>query len=237
MTPIGLHNICKVNCATVGTGTLTLGSAYPGFNTPANAGVVNTELVTYLIRDGAQSEVGLGTYTSSGTTLSRDVVHSSTNGGAKINCSGSNMTVALSLAAEDLQPFASYYGSGGTLTNNTDGNVLTLNTEWVDQFGLASVSGNQLTVAKKGWYIFLIDVQYTGAGAFNGRVVMNFQGYELAHGYTTAMGIDYNQFYMEMLLSVTDNQNLGSITVDNHAGESIDYGVYELTLLKVGRVL
>lgn len=100
-----LHNLARVTSATTGTGTLTLGSAVSGFLTFADAGVTNSEVVTYAIRDGSNSEIGRGTYTSAGTTLSRDTVYESTNAGAKIDCSGSQ-EVFITAAAEDIYPLA-----------------------------------------------------------------------------------------------------------------------------------
>jgi hypothetical protein len=100
---MALHNLARVTSATTGTGTLTLGSAVSGFLTFADAGVANGERVLYAIRDGANSEVGRGTYTTSGTTLSRDTVYESTNGGAAINCSGSQ-EVFITALGEILPP-------------------------------------------------------------------------------------------------------------------------------------
>jgi hypothetical protein len=78
--------------ATSGTGTITLGSALAGYLTPAEAGVPNADTVTYCIIDGDDFELGTGTYTTSGTTLSRDTVTVSKIGGtagtSKINLSG-----------------------------------------------------------------------------------------------------------------------------------------------------
>lgn len=89
-----------------GTGTITLGSAVSNFFlTFAEAGVANGNVVSYCIEDGTDFEIGIGTYTSSGTTLSRDTVRVSKIGGtagtSKLNLSG-NATVFLCPDKEDL---------------------------------------------------------------------------------------------------------------------------------------
>lgn len=94
-----LYNLVRVETATTGTGTITLGAAVSGFLTFAQGGASNGETITYSIRDGANSEIGRGVYTSSGTTLTRSVLKS-TNSNAAINLSG-NAEVMISAAAED----------------------------------------------------------------------------------------------------------------------------------------
>lgn len=94
-----LVNRAKMNTATTGTGTITLGSAVSGFQTFASAGVVNADVVRYVIEDGTAWEIGNGTYTSSGTTMSRSLIQSST--GSLLNLSGSAV-VYVSAIAEDL---------------------------------------------------------------------------------------------------------------------------------------
>ncbi len=101
-----LFNRAKVNTATTGTGTVTLGAAVStAFCTFAEAGVANGNVVAYVIEDSNDFEIGIGTYTSSGTTLSRDTVRLSKIGGtagtSKINLSGSAV-VYLSPAKEDM---------------------------------------------------------------------------------------------------------------------------------------
>jgi microcystin-dependent protein len=95
-----LYNLARMTTATTGTGTITLGSAVSGFLTFATAGVANGEVVSYAIEDGANREVGTGTYTSSGTTLSRTVI-TSTNSNAAISLSGSAQ-VFITPNADDL---------------------------------------------------------------------------------------------------------------------------------------
>lgn len=88
---------------------MTLGAAVSGFLTPALAGVVDGEVVTYGIADSGGSEVGRGTYTAAGPTLSRDVVLASTDGGAAITLSG-DAQVYFTIAGEDIQPMLAATG-------------------------------------------------------------------------------------------------------------------------------
>jgi len=110
---VTLVNRAKVATATTGTGTITLGSAESGYQTLAAAGVSNANVVRYVIEDGDNWEIGTGTYTASGTTLTRTVIESS-NAGSAITLTGSAV-VFVGVAAEDiLQP------SGGTMTGDLD---------------------------------------------------------------------------------------------------------------------
>lgn len=95
-----LVNRARMTTATTGTGTLTLGSAVGGFQSLAAAGVTDGDQVRYVIEDGNNWEIGLGTYTASGTTLSRTPSESS-NAGAAISLSGT-AEVYVTAAGEDL---------------------------------------------------------------------------------------------------------------------------------------
>ena len=76
----------QVTTATTGTGTITLGSAVDGFQDFSVIGNGNTTYYTIINNNNWES--GIGTYTSSGTTLSRDTVLESSNSGNKISLSG-----------------------------------------------------------------------------------------------------------------------------------------------------
>ena len=95
-----LANRVRVTTSTTGTGTITLGAAATNFQTFASGGVANGSVVRYLIEEGTNWEVGTGTYTASGTTLTRNPSESS-GGGSAITLAGSAI-VSIVAAAEDL---------------------------------------------------------------------------------------------------------------------------------------
>ena len=97
---VTLVNRAKVSTATTGTGTITLGAAESGYQTFADAGVANADVVRYVIEDGSDWEIGSGTYTATGTTLSRTVDESS-NSDAALSLTGSAV-VFITAAAEDV---------------------------------------------------------------------------------------------------------------------------------------
>ena len=97
---VTLVNRAKMTTSTTGTGTITLASADLGFQPFAAAGVTDGDIVRYVIEDGTSWEIGTGTYTASGTTLSRSVSESS-NSGSAINLSGS-AKVFVSATSDDI---------------------------------------------------------------------------------------------------------------------------------------
>jgi len=97
---VTLVNRAKMSTSTTGTGTITLGSAETGYQTFADAGVADGDVVRYVIEDGNDWEIGSGTYTATGTTLSRTVDESS-NSDAALNLTGSAV-VFITAAAGDV---------------------------------------------------------------------------------------------------------------------------------------
>lgn len=109
-----LVNRAKMTTATTGTGTITLGSAVDAYQTFAVAGVSDGDIVRYVIEDGDAWEIGTGTYTASGTTLTRTVSESSSAGSA-ITLSG-EAVVFVSIFAEDLAEEVDYGLITGAVT-------------------------------------------------------------------------------------------------------------------------
>ena len=97
---VTLVNRAKMSTSTTGTGTITLGSAEDGYQSFADAGVADGDVVRYVIEDGDDWEIGSGTYTATGTTLTRTVDESS-NSDAALNLTGSAV-VFITAAAEDV---------------------------------------------------------------------------------------------------------------------------------------
>ena len=85
---------------TTGTGTVTLGGAATGFQSFSVIGDSNTTFYTIQLSNTNEWEVGIGTYTSSGTTLSRDTILESSNSGSAVNFSAGTKDVFVTYPAE-----------------------------------------------------------------------------------------------------------------------------------------
>jgi len=88
----------KETTTTTGTGTYTLGGAVTGFET-FTANLSNSDTTYYCCTDNSDFEVGLGTFTSSGTTLARTTVISSSNSNSAVNWGAGTKTVFCTLPA------------------------------------------------------------------------------------------------------------------------------------------
>ena len=99
--PLVVKDRVKVTTTTTGTGTLTLGSAAAGgFQSFSVIGDGNTTYYTIVDSANAAFEVGIGIFTSSGTTLSRDTVLESSNAGALVDFAAGSKDVFVTYPAE-----------------------------------------------------------------------------------------------------------------------------------------
>ena len=95
-----LKDRVKETSTTAGTGTLTLAGAAAGFQSFAAVGNGNTTYYAIVDSTAGTWEVGIGTYTSSGTTLSRDTVLSSSNSGSLVTFSSNSKDVFVTYPSE-----------------------------------------------------------------------------------------------------------------------------------------
>jgi hypothetical protein len=132
---------------TTGTGTITLAGAVSGFQSFSAIGNANTTY--YAIVGGTQWEVGLGTYTSSGTTLSRDTVLASSTG-SKIDFSAGTKNVFVTYpAAESVYQDASNdaYAPQFAASNGINLSNGTIATSYTFPTGYNSVEAGDITLS------------------------------------------------------------------------------------------
>jgi len=87
--------------AAPGTGAVTLLGAVTGYQTfSAAIGNGNTCYYTIADQSGANWEVGIGTYSSSGNTLTRTTVLSSSNAGSTVNFASGTQNVFVTYPSE-----------------------------------------------------------------------------------------------------------------------------------------
>lgn len=135
---------------TAGTGSLTLAGALTGYQT-FSAGIGDGNSCYYTITNAAGSwEAGIGTYTSSGNTLSRTTVLASSNSGSLVSFSGT-LNVFVTYPAEravyqDASTGTSYsaqFASSNGLTLNN----ATVSANYTLPTGYNAVSAGPITVA------------------------------------------------------------------------------------------
>jgi hypothetical protein len=90
----------KETTTTTGTVTVTLLGASTGYQSFSAIGNGNTTYYTIAGQTSSEWEVGIGTYASSGTTLARTTVISSSNAGSLVNFSAGTKDVFVTYPAE-----------------------------------------------------------------------------------------------------------------------------------------
>ena len=125
----------KETTTSTGTTAVTLLGAATGFQSFSAIGNANTTY--YTIQGTTEWEVGIGTYTSSGTSLSRDTVLASSNSGSLVNFSAGTKDVWCDYPAK-----RAVIGGEGYIEN-----AGTVNTSSTVNTGNNAISGGPVTIA------------------------------------------------------------------------------------------
>jgi hypothetical protein len=112
-----LKDRVKETTTTAGTGIITLAGAVTGFQSFSVIGNSNTTYYCIAGQGTSEWEVGIGTYTSAGTTLARTTVLASSNSGSLVTFSAGTKDVFVVWPASQAQPFV--YGESTAAPNNT----------------------------------------------------------------------------------------------------------------------
>lgn len=112
-----LFDRVRETTTTTGTGTLTLLGAVTGFRSFGSVLTTGDDVYYAISSTGSEWEVGIGTYTASGTTLARVTILSSSNGGAAVNLSAGTKDVFLTQPAQAIV-------TPGEVTQLAQGNFL-----------------------------------------------------------------------------------------------------------------
>lgn len=176
----------KETTTTTGTGTYTLAGAQTGFESFSAVGDGNTTY--YCCTDGTDFEVGIGTYTASGTTLARTTILQSSNSDAAVNWSAGSRDIFVTQPAEKAF-FLDADDVGRTETLELAGGVTydppgTSGSDTATDVGLALHSGARVVMGEAGYIRTIIDatasqpLQFgqSGTGYFAGTNIFGGSG-------------------------------------------------------------
>ena len=110
-----IHDRVKETTTTTGTGTYTLAGAVTGFET-FTANLDNSDTTYYACTDNTDFEIGIGTFTSSGTTLARTTILASSNSNNAVNWSSGTRTIFMTYPASK----AVFLDASGNLSIGAD---------------------------------------------------------------------------------------------------------------------
>ena len=224
----------KETTTTTGTGAITLGGAEVNFVTFSSA-LSDGDTTYYAIVDDSNQdfEVGLGTYASSGNTLTRTTVLASSNSGSAVNLSAGSKEVFISYPAGK-----SVYldGSGQLVIGGTAVTATAAELNYVD--GVTSSIQTQIDSISP-----TLTATASGALANGDTVIVNSNGtvsavsgsevvesigtpvvFESANSFDVSAAYDANAQKVVVAYRDNGNSNYGTAVVGTVSGTSISFG-------------
>jgi len=160
----------KETTLTTGVGTITLAGAVSGYQ--AFSVIGNGKTTWYAIESGTDWEVGIGTYTLSGTTLSRDTILESSNSGSAITLAGTSTVFCTYPAEESISGLPHAAKMTQTSSQNiTDGSLVVVEFNTADfATGIVAATNtgspaNTFTIKRAGKYS--ICCQFSGSDSMS----------------------------------------------------------------------
>ena len=151
-----LKDRVRETTTTTGTGAVTLAGPFSGFQPFSVIGNGNTTFYAISDPNTGAWEVGIGTYTSSGNTLSRDTVLESSNSGSLVNFSAGSNDIILTQPAERAVYVdgTNVAAPGATVPNSLLANSsVTVNGNSVSLGGSTTITANTPNTLTRGTYL------------------------------------------------------------------------------------
>ena len=216
-----LFNRAKMTTSTTGSGTVTLSAAANGFQSFADAGVSDGDVIQYVIEEGSAWEIGTGAYSATGTSLTRTPSESS-SGGAAISLGGtarvSITAVASQIGGGDRNlsfddNAKAIFGAGSDLQLYHTGSQSVIYDAGTGQLNITT-NGSQILLEKEGGDDLArfitddaVELFYAGAKKFS----------------TTSTGVDVTGSVTADGLNVENTSGYGSLEVGGSSGGLLDF--------------
>jgi hypothetical protein len=179
---LALYDRVRETSTIVGTGTATLLGAVPGYQSFSVVGNANTTYYCIFNTGTTEWEVGIGTYTSSGTTLSRTTILASSNSGSAVSFTAGTKDVFVTYPA----------GYTAFATNNAtqaSGQVLTSNGTGVGPTWQAAAGATITGTTATGTYYLVGTTSTSGSLTVASISNTNAVSYNASTGALTAVSV------------------------------------------------
>ena len=222
-----LSDRIKETTTTTGTGTYTLGGAVSGFET-FTANLSNGDTTYYCCTDGTDFEVGLGTFASSGTTLARTTIISSSNSNNAVNWSSGSRDIFCTLPGSKAVFKDGSDNINGTFVGNITGNAsgTAATVTGASQSNITSV-GTLTGLTTSG----TINLSQTSGTAIKTTGSLSSADLGIIRA-SASSSSDTHGFTIKYMGSRTGNNNSYSLFMDNQTGTDVE----AMTVLQDGKI-